>query len=88
MPAGPAEKRAASFALVSGSSVAAQYLSVKPSQPLVALNVIVLLLLDGLVALLLQALVAEHADEALVQDVVAVGLRRAVARDQRVGEAA
>ena len=45
----------------------------------------VLLLLDLRVGDSCQALLAEHADQALVQDVVALRLRRAVARDQRVG---
>ena len=67
----PVEKRALRCALVSGISVAAQYLSVMPSQPLVALNVTVFLLLDVLVGVFLQAVVAEHADQAFVQDVVA-----------------
>ena len=44
-----------------------------------------LLLLDVGVGLLLQALVAEHADQAFVQDVVAERVRRPVARDQRIG---
>ncbi|MGX1397926.1 hypothetical protein AB7M70_007335 [Bradyrhizobium japonicum] len=38
MPTGFDEKRAWSCALVSGSSAEAQYLSVMPSQPLVALK--------------------------------------------------
>ena len=33
----------------------------------------------------MQALVAQHADQAFVQDVVAERRRRAVARDQRIG---
>ncbi len=41
---------------------------------------------DFLVGVFLQGLVAEIADQALVQDVVAGGLRRAVARDQAVGK--
>src|SRR5581483_8587319 len=38
-----------------------------------------------LVGVFLQAVIAEVADEALVQDVVAGGLRRAVAGNQRIG---
>ena len=38
VPAGEDEKRACSDSEGSGNSVAAQYLSVMPSQPLVALN--------------------------------------------------
>ena len=45
-----------------------------------------LLFLDLLVGDFLQALVAEFADQAFVQNVVAERLRRAVARDQRVGK--
>ena len=44
-----------------------------------------LLFFDCLVGLLLQALVAEHADQAFVQDVVAERRRRAVARNQAIG---
>ena len=40
-------------------------------------------LVDFLVAVFLQALVAEIADQAFMQDVIARDLRRAVARDQR-----
>ena len=68
----------------SGSSAAAQYLSVMPSQPLVVSKVIDLLVFDVLVGDFLQ-LVAEHADQAFMQDVIAGGHRQAVARNQRVG---
>ena len=47
---------------------------------------LVLLVFDLLVGLFLQALVAHHADQALMQNVIALHLRRAVARDQRVGQ--
>ena len=66
-------------ALVSGISVAAQYLSVNAEPGVGRLERDVLLVLDRLVGELLQALVAEHADQAFVQDVVAERLRRAVA---------
>ena len=43
-----------------------------------------LLVVDRAVGNLLQPLVADHADQALVQDVEAFDLRRAVPRDQRI----
>ena len=58
-------------------------MSVMPSQPLVTLNDDLLGVVDLLVGIFLQALVAEIADQAFVQDVVAGDLGRAVARDQR-----
>ena len=45
----------------------------------------VLLVVDRLVGELLQSLIAHHADQAFVQDVVALGLRRPYARDARIG---
>ena len=54
-----------------------------PSQALVALKVMIFLFFDLLVGDFLRALVAELADQAFVQNVVAERLRRAVARDQR-----
>ena len=45
-----------------------------------------LLVVDLLVGLVLQALVADHADQAFMQNVIALHLRRAVARDQRIGK--
>ncbi len=45
-----------------------------------------LLVVDLFVGLGLQALIAHHADQALVQNVIALHLRRAVARDQRIGK--
>ena len=45
-----------------------------------------LLLVYLLVGLGLQALVADHADQALMQNVIALHLRRAVTRDQRIGK--
>ena len=79
-----------SRAVVSGNSADAQYLSVMPSQPLVTLNSKPRPPLPrtgasaiGLVAVLLQALFAEIADQAFMQDVVARDFRGAVARDQR-----
>ena len=63
-------------ALGSGSSVAAQYLSVRPSQALVTLKLMFFLSSIVLVGEFLQALVAQHADRAFVQDVVAERLRR------------
>ena len=83
MPTRLDENRACSCASVSGSSAEAQYLSVMPSQPLVTLKLDRLGVVDFLVAVFLQALVAEIADQAFVQDVVARDLRGAVARDQR-----
>ena len=74
-----------SVALVSGSSVAAQYLSVMPSQALVALNETFFLSSIVLVGELLQPLSPSTPIRPFVQDVVAERLRRAVARDQRVG---
>ena len=41
---------------------------------------------DLLVGVFLQAGLAEHADQAFMQNVVAGGLRRAVARNQRIGK--
>ena len=80
------EARIEPWPSVSGRSVAAQYLSVMPSQALVDVegDLVFFSSIVG-VGLFLQALVAEHADQAFVQDVVAERLRRAVARDQRVG---
>ncbi len=84
MPTGLDENCAWIVALVSGISVAAQYLSVMPSQALVALKLIVFLSSIVDVGELLQPLLAHHADQAFMQDVEAFDLRRAVARDQPV----
>ena len=81
-----AEKRAFTLASVLGSSAAAQYLSVKPSQALVASQLSDFLIPHLLVGFGLLALVAHHADQAFVQDVIAEHRRRAVARDQRIGK--
>ena len=87
MPAVPAEKRACSFALGVGQQGRGPVL-VGEAEPGVGRLVKRISFFSStvLVALLLQALIAEHADEAFVQDVVAFGLRRAVARDQRIGD--
>ena len=82
-PTGFDENRACSCAVVSGSSAEAQYLSVMPSQPLVTLKLTDLVVVDFLVAVFLQALVAEIADQAFMQDVIALDMRCAVPRDQR-----
>ena len=74
------------LASVSGNNAAAQYLSVKPSQTSVTSQLQLLLVVDLLVGFFLLALIAHHADQAFMQDVVALHLRRAVARDQRVGK--
>ena len=47
-------------------------------------ELLALFFFDLLVGDFLQALVAENADQALVQDVIALDVRRAVARDQRI----
>jgi len=54
-----------------------------PSQPLVTLKSDRLGVVDLLVGVFLQALVAEIADQAFMQDVIAGDLRGAVPRDQR-----
>src|SRR6202044_4254374 len=45
-----------------------------------------LLFVDLFVGFGLQALVADHADQAFMQNVIALHLRRAVARNQRIGK--
>ena len=67
----PVEKRALRRAVVSGSSTAAQYLSVIPSQPLVTSKLTAFFSVDVLVREFLQAGITKHADQAFVQNVVA-----------------
>ena len=71
LPSVPVEKRALRCAVVSGTSTAAQYLSVMPSQPLVTSKLTAFFSVDVLVGVFLQAGFAEHADQAFMQDVVA-----------------
>src|SRR5208337_2024662 len=73
-PSGAKANSACTLAAVSGMSVAAQYLSVMPSQALVTSKVSVFLL----------SLVAKDADQPFVQDVVAERGRGAVTRDARI----
>ena len=81
----PAENCARTCALVSGSSAAAQYLSVMPIQALVTSKLTTSLVVDRLIGQFLHALVAHYADQAFMQDVIAGRFRGAVARDQSVG---
>ena len=84
--ASPAEKRAFTLASVFGQQRRGKIFVGEAEPGVGGVPALGLLVVDLLVGLFLLALIAHHADQAFMQNVIAEHRRRAVARDQRIGK--